>query len=51
MIAMLIVAAVVALGAFLVFGERLLFRWYLWTIGRIAVTEAPGEAVISYPLA
>ena len=47
----IVLSAAVALGAFLVFGERLLFRWYVWAIGRGAAVEAPGEAVISYPLA
>ena len=51
MTAIILLAAFLALGAFLVFGERLLFRWYAWEIRRAAVTEAPGEAVISYPLA
>jgi hypothetical protein len=48
---LILLAVVVAFGAFLAFGERLLFRWYCWELRRVAVAEAPGEAVISYPLA
>ena len=51
MILVLLAVVVLAIGAFLAFGERLLFRWYRWELPRAVVAEAPGEAVISYPLA
>ena len=44
-------AALGMLAAFLVFGERLLFRWYRSELRSTVVTPSPGEAVISYPLA
>jgi hypothetical protein len=37
--------------AFVVFGSRLLFDWYLHEISGMSVVEEPGEAIVTYPLA
>jgi hypothetical protein len=37
--------------AFVVFGSRLLFDWYLHEVRGMSVVEEPGEAIVTYPLA
>ncbi len=50
-----IAIAAVALSCALVFalpyGRRVLLGWYLREVRRVAVAEAPGEAIVTYPLA
>lgn len=46
-----IIAAVLALGAFGLRGSRLLLRWYLREVRRIKIAPAPGEAIVTYPMA
>jgi len=48
---LVVCAVILLLAAAFAFGERLLFQWYQWEIRRAVVVAAPGEAVISYPLA
>ena len=47
----LMVAVGLLLTPFAVFGSRFLLGWYLYEVRRIKIPEAPGEAIITYPLA
>jgi hypothetical protein len=44
-------AAVLFLVAVALFGSRPLLRWYLHEVRGMKIAEAPGEAIVTYPLA
>lgn len=48
---LLLAVAVAALVVALAYGRRALLAWYVWEVRRQEVPQAPGEAILTYPLA
>jgi hypothetical protein len=48
---MAIIVAGVLLGALGLRGSRLLLAWYLREVRGIKIAQAPGEAIVTYPMA
>jgi hypothetical protein len=48
---MAIIVAVVLLAAMGLRGSRLLLAWYLREVRGIKIAPAPGEAIVTYPMA
>ena len=46
-----IIAAVLVLGALGLYGSRLLLAWYLREVRGLMIAQAPGEAIVTYPMA
>lgn len=46
-----IIAAVLLLGALGLLGSRLLLAWYLREVRALKIAPAPGEAIVTYPMA
>jgi hypothetical protein len=46
-----VIAAVVLLGALGASGSRLLLAWYLREARGLKIAPAPGEAIVTYPMA
>jgi len=46
-----ILAALLLLGAVGLRGSRLLLGWYLREVRGLKIAEAPGEAIVTYPMA
>jgi hypothetical protein len=46
-----IIAAVLLLGALGLRGSRLLLGWYLREVRGLKIAPAPGEAIVTYPMA
>jgi hypothetical protein len=46
-----IIAAAPLLGLLGLRGSRLLLRWYLREVRRMKIAPAPGEAIVTYPMA
>ena len=50
-LALAITAALLLLGALGVYGSRLLLAWYLREVRGLMIAQAPGEAIVTYPMA
>jgi len=46
-----IIAMVLLLGALALWGSRLLLGWYLREVRGLKIAPAPGEAIVTYPMA
>ena len=46
-----IIAVVLVLGALGLRGSRLLLTWYLREVRGMRIAPAPGEAIVTYPMA
>ena len=46
-----VIAALVLLAALGLAGSRLLLAWYLREVRGMKIAQAPGEAIVTYPMA
>ena len=46
-----IIVVVLVLGALGLRGSRLLLGWYLREVRGMKIAQAPGEAIVTYPMA
>jgi hypothetical protein len=47
----LLLAAGAAIAFYLILARRVLLAWYLREVRALDIPQAPGEAIITYPLA
>jgi hypothetical protein len=47
----LLLAAGAAIAFYLILARRVLLAWYLREVRALEIPQAPGEAIITYPLA
>jgi hypothetical protein len=48
---LLLLAAVAAIVGWTMLARRLLLAWYLREVRALDIPQAPGEAIVTYPLA